>query len=222
MKTAAKLKKDQKTAKRERLKVKEDTLKKQIEVYDQLILQTKADIEAATTTTASSPTSSSCSSSVVKIVQPQIKIPKQQSNYEPPPSPTPSNSSLVNQDLAGGENSNTSQHSISLDDSNSTDTIIASPQKPLTPAADDVDEELPPIWPPIQSAEPPSETTMTMTGGNNNYSDDFTSSNNSITSNVPEGGTTTTVEDYSNVPSPAPPNPIIIGQGMYLACISGF
>ena len=182
MKTAAKLKRDQKTAKRERLKVKEDTLKKQIEVYDQLILQTKADIEA----TASSPTSSS-SSSAVKIVQPQIKIPKQQSNYEPPPSPTPSNSSLVQ------EAENTSQHSISLDDSNSTDTIIASPQKPLTPAA--VEEEVPPIWPQIQSAEPPSETT-----GNNNYSDDFTSSNNSITSNIPEG----TIDDYSNVPSPAP------------------
>ena len=41
MKTAARLKKEQKTSRRERLKVQEDALKKQIEVYDQLIVQTK-------------------------------------------------------------------------------------------------------------------------------------------------------------------------------------
>ena len=165
MRTAAKLKKEQKLARRERLKVQEDTLKKQIEVYDQLIVQTKAEIEATT----SSPTSSSSSS---KIVQPQIKIPKQQSSYEPPPSPTPSNSSFVQ------EAENTSQNSISLDESNSTDTIIASPQKPATPAA--VEDEVPPVWPLAQSTEPPSEATC----NNNYYSDDFTSS--SIASNVPD------------------------------------
>ena len=137
-------------------------------MYDQLIVQTKAEIEATT----SSPTSSSSSS---KIVQPQIKIPKQQSSYEPPPSPTPSNSSFVQ------EAENTSQNSISLDESNSTDTIIASPQKPATPAA--IEDEAPPIWPLAQSTEPPSEP-ETGTGNNNYYSDDFTSS--SIASNVPD------------------------------------
>ena len=166
MKTAEKLKKEQKLAKRERLKFQEDTLKKRIEAYDQLITKTKAEIEAA-----ASPTSSSSSS--VK-VQPQIKSPKQQSNYEPPASPTPSISSYIQ------EAENTSQNnSISLDESNSTDTIIASPQKPATPSAPE--EEGPPVWPLVPSAEPPSDVGTC----NNNYSDDFTSSI-SVASNQPD------------------------------------
>ena len=52
MKTAAKLKKEQTKARQERLKAQEDALKKQIEVYDNLIQQTKADIEV----NSSSPT----------------------------------------------------------------------------------------------------------------------------------------------------------------------
>ena len=114
MKTAAKLKKEQKSARRERLKAQEDALKKQIEVYDQLIETTKADIDSA----PSSPQPSSSSSH--KIVQPQIKTPKRQS---------------LKTDSSLSETSNPSQINSSLEEeASSTDTIIASPNKvPTTP-----------------------------------------------------------------------------------------
>ena len=152
MKTAARLKKEQKTARRERLKVQEDALKKQIEVYDQLIEQTKADIDA------SSPPPPK--NQQRKIVQPQIKTPKQQSLNE---SPTPPQQS-------------------SIDEPSSTDTIIVSPHKATpTPISEDeevVTEEVLPL--PVTTAS----SREAITENNLNYSDDFTSSV-SISSAVP-------------------------------------
>ncbi len=146
MKTATKLKKEQKLAKRERLKVQEDALKKQIEVYDQLIEQTKADIVATSPPPAGG-----------TIVQPQIKTPKQQSLRSE--SPTQSLSP-------------TQQNSI--EESSSTDTIIASPQKtPATPVCPD---------------EPESQISAGPAAGpesNLNYSDDFTASS-SVSSPQPQ------------------------------------
>ena len=133
MRTAAKLKKEQKLARQERLKAQEDALKKQIEVYDHLIQQTKADIEVNSN---SSPTRLQQQN----VTQPQIKIPKQHSR---------SPDSQV---------STGSEAQASLEESSSTDTIIASPQKPATPNE-------------IVEPQP-----------NNNYSDDFTSS---LSSNPP-------------------------------------
>jgi hypothetical protein len=171
MKTAAKLKKEQKVSRRERLKVQEDTLRKQIEVYDQLIQQTKSDIEAASPPSSAKP-----------VVQPQIKVPKQQSKREQQyqSSPTHSTSSvhsLPPQDSEAALASVTSDSQQSV--SSSTDTIIASPQKPATPSAVDDD---PPVWPAAIINEP-SPTTPNEVADliedvpeSNNYSDDFTSS----------------------------------------------
>ena len=101
------------------LKVQEDALKKQIEVYDQLIVQTKADIDASTpspisqkstTSGGNRPTSGNKQLSR-KIVQPQIKTPKQHS---------------LNESI-----SPTSQQSSIDETSASTDTIIVSPHKAL-------------------------------------------------------------------------------------------
>ena len=99
------------------LKVQEDALKKQIEVYDQLIVQTKADIDASTSPSPISQKSTSASHNSNnkqlsrKIVQPQIKTPKQHS---------------LNESI-----SPTSQQSSIDETSASTDTIIVSPHKAL-------------------------------------------------------------------------------------------
>ena len=50
---------------REKLKIQEEALKKQIEAYDNLIVKTKADLEESINSTSS-----------LVIVQPQIKTPK--------------------------------------------------------------------------------------------------------------------------------------------------
>ena len=63
--TANKLKRQQKVKKREKLKLQEEALKKQIEAYDNLIDKTKADLEESINSTSS-----------LVIVQPQIKTPK--------------------------------------------------------------------------------------------------------------------------------------------------
>lgn len=165
MKTAAKLKKEQKLARRERLKVQEDTLKKQIEVYDNLIMQTKAEMIEAI-----SPPPTNAQGSLnqpQKIVQPQIKIPRQQSmtTDHPPASPTLSTCSLSEAVV--------SQHSISVDESESTDTIIVSPQKPATPSGG-IEDEVPPTWPEVTRAK--LEFATASLAENNCYSDDFTSS----------------------------------------------
>ena len=152
-KTAAKLKREQKLARQERLKAQEEALKKQIEVYDHIIQKTKTDIEANfATAAASSPSSSSPSP---RVTQPQIKVPKQHSRPESQLS-CETTTSIT-----------TPQPSISIEEESggtSTDTIIASPQKPATPAfnIDEVPEAL---------------------GHNANYSDDFTSS---VSSSVPQ------------------------------------
>ena len=65
MMTANKLKRQQKIKKREKLRVQEEALKKQIEAYDSLILKTKADLEESINSTS------------LVIVQPQIKTPKE-------------------------------------------------------------------------------------------------------------------------------------------------
>ena len=79
------------------LKVQEDALKKQIEVYDQLIVQTKADIDASTPSPISQKSTSASQNSNKqlsrKIVQPQIKTPKQHSLNESI-SPTSQQSSI--------------------------------------------------------------------------------------------------------------------------------
>ena len=152
-KTAARLKKQQKLARQERLKAQEEALKKQIEVYDNIIQQTKSDIEVNISASSSSAASSPASQS--RIIQPQIKIPKQQSR-------TATESPLSCETIS------TPQASLSIDEeSTSTDTIIASPQKPATPANID---------------EVPNEAANWSSGHNNNYSDDFTSS---LSSNPP-------------------------------------
>ena len=171
MKTAARLKKEQKTARRERLKVQEDALKKQIEVYDQLIVQTKADIDASTPSpiqqSTSSRTTNNQKSQNRKIVQPQIKTPKQHS---------------LNESI-----SPTSQQSSIDETSASTDTIIVSPHK-ATPTPISDSEEVCPPGPPAgvtPGALPLSRgDAATATENNPNYSDDFTSSI-SISSAVP-------------------------------------
>jgi hypothetical protein len=91
-------------------------LKKQIEVYDQLIVQTKADIDASTPSPISQKSTSASLNSnnkqlSRKIVQPQIKTPKQHS---------------LNESI-----SPTSQQSSIDETSASTDTIIVSPHKAL-------------------------------------------------------------------------------------------
>jgi hypothetical protein len=90
-------------------------LKKQIEVYDQLIVQTKADIDASTPSPISQKSTSASQNSNKqlsrKIVQPQIKTPKQHS---------------LNESI-----SPTSQQSSIDETSASTDTIIVSPHKAL-------------------------------------------------------------------------------------------
>ena len=89
-------------------------MKKQIEVYDQLIVQTKADIDASTPSPISQKSTTSRNSSnkqLRKIVQPQIKTPKQHS---------------LNESI-----SPTSQQSSIDETSASTDTIIVSPHKAL-------------------------------------------------------------------------------------------
>ena len=67
MMTAAKLKKQQRSKSKEKLRIKEVALKKQIEKYDKLILETKADLEEP---------------GAGEVVQPQIKTP-----YKQPSSP---------------------------------------------------------------------------------------------------------------------------------------
>ena len=152
-KTAARLKKEQKLARQERLKAQEEALKKQIEVYDNIIQQTKSDIEVNISAAASSASSSASPSP--RITQPQIKIPKQQSR---PDSQLSCCETITSK--------STPQASLSIDEeSTSTDTIIASPQKPATPAnMDEVHEA------------------ANLSCHNNNYSDDFTSS---VSSNPP-------------------------------------
>ena len=90
-------------------------MKKQIEVYDQLIVQTKADIDASTPSPISQKSTSASHNSNKqlsrKIVQPQIKTPKQHS---------------LNESI-----SPTSQQSSIDETSASTDTIIVSPHKAL-------------------------------------------------------------------------------------------
>ena len=72
-------------------------MKKQIEVYDQLIVQTKADIDASTPSPISQKSTSASRNSNKqisrKIVQPQIKTPKQHSLNESI-SPTSQQSSI--------------------------------------------------------------------------------------------------------------------------------
>ena len=145
-------------------------MKKQIEVYDQLIVQTKADIDASTPSPISqkSTTSRNSNKQLRKIVQPQIKTPKQHS---------------LNESI-----SPTSQQSSIDETSASTDTIIVSPHKATPTPISDSEEVCPP--------EPPAGVTpgalslsrgdaiITATDSNLNYSDDFTSSI-SISSAVP-------------------------------------
>ncbi len=193
MRTAAKLKKEQKM-RRDRLKVKEDSLKKQIEKYDQLIEQTKADLEDKTlqtlaSATAASPTILGGAVDGRGVTQPQIKIPRQQSREDSissagarSPTSVASNSSSS----APTSPSKTAPHS-SLSQQSSTDTVLASPQKPATPSSADVLNE-PPVWPSVSptavsklpvNEDVPTEASLT---NEQNYSDDFTSS--SVSSDV--------------------------------------
>ena len=127
----------------------------------------KADIDAST---PSSPIQQSTSSRK-KIVQPQIKTPKQHS---------------LNESI-----SPTSQQSSIDETSASTDTIIVSPHK-ATPTPISDSEEVCPPGPPVGVTPGASSlsrgdatATITATENNLNYSDDFTSSISISSSAVP-------------------------------------
>jgi hypothetical protein len=182
MMTAAKLKRQQKSKGKEKLRIKEDTLKKQIEKYDKLILETRADLEESHV-----------------VVQPQIKTPYKQVEKQPiiaplvavRPSPVEAageiNSPRTTPDLDDTADSS-SIHTASRDSSAAADTIISNKEEKypdksqLSSAVVDVRKDKAAV---AAAASP----TKVSEGGKTseeedihsdlNYSDDFTSSNGS-------------------------------------------
>ena len=178
--TAAKLKRQQRSKSKEKLRMKEEALKKQIEQYDKLIEETKADLEE----------------SIKTVVQPQIKTPYKSADKSPsPPTPTTPRSlkppftqtldeieisSLGSQPIGDPED-NVSVHTLSHE--SSVDTIISN-KEPLTPEEDRSEEVV------TASAKDNKEDEEQQS--DLNYSDDFTSSNASsehTTTNVPASPT---------------------------------
>ncbi len=202
MMTAAKLKKQQKAKSKEQLRLKEETLKKQIEQYDKLIEETKADLDESSNAAAASQHGQPAAS-LVPVVQPQIKTPYRPTPVSPTPPPTSggkpaasetsgpaaseASSSRTTPELeeTGGESSS-SIHTVSHESSAAADTIISKNEdlfKSGVAAANVTTAKLAEV----QEENGNEEDVRTASAAEEeeevpsdlNYSDDFTSSNGS-------------------------------------------
>jgi len=138
MRTAAKLKKEQKRERKDKLRTQEITLKKQIEKYDQLINEGVAEIAAEKSDQSESfskPKIKSPKSSISERMSPVYKDDiigrsSPRSTIVTPDFPSYTSFSIVEEEVK--QDSDSSQKTISFD--GSTSTIVASPKKGVSPS----------------------------------------------------------------------------------------
>ncbi len=195
MKTAARLKQQQRQKNRERMRAQEVTLKRQIEKYDKLIQEARTELEDKESAAAAAVGSQS-SSSPPSIVPPQIKTPRQ-AIVSPSPGADAVLSRRLSLDEAVLSRSSTSAVTAGEDapplpsplrspvtESVSDEASIVAQEKrsSQSTSAQDV---LPPPSPASVLPPPAADKTSVKSPDPPTYSDDFTSSNNaSVVSEV--------------------------------------